>query len=115
MAKVSITRYTTSWTVLGKVNMKFCNLMQLDKSLLAPGIIMLAAEILSGLQNNYGKDHEAAIHTIKELYKELKLEEAFREYEQASYQKLCSDISKQDQLPEGVFKLLLNKIYKRSK
>ena len=67
------------------------------------------------MQRNYGKDDDAAVQAIKDLYKELELKEAFREYEHASYQKLCSEISKQDQLPEGVFKLLLNKIYKRSK
>ena len=67
------------------------------------------------MQSNYGKDDETAVQAIKGLYKELQLEEAFREYEHDSYQKLCSEISKQDQLPEGVFKLLLNKIYKRSK
>ena len=70
---------------------------------------------LVDVQKNYGKDDEAAVHAIKELYRALDLEEAFREYEHDSYQKLCSDVAKQDQLPAGVFKLLLNKIYKRTK
>ncbi len=74
-----------------------------------------AAPLSVCMQENYGKDDEAAVNSIKQLYMKLELEEAFREYEQASYQRLCSDISKQNQLPEGVFKLLLNKIYKRAK
>lgn len=45
----------------------------------------------------------------------MRLEEVFEKYEHDSYKKLASEIQQQSQLPEGVFSLLLNKIYKRSK
>ena len=67
------------------------------------------------MQENYGKDDEAAVESIKALYRDLRLERVFEEYEHDSYQKLTAEISRQQQLPEGVFSLLLNKIYKRSK
>lgn len=67
------------------------------------------------MQENYGKDDEKCVKTIKALYGELELEKVFQQYEHDSHQTLTSEISKQTQLPEGVFSLLLKKIYKRSK
>ena len=67
------------------------------------------------LQANYGRDDQEAVETIKELYRELQLEAVFEKYEQASYDKLVSEIQQQKELPEEVFSLLLKKIYKRSK
>jgi len=52
---------------------------------------------------------------IKTLYRELGLEQVFQKYEQESFQQLTAIIEGQSQLPEGVFGLLLMKIYKRSK
>ncbi len=46
---------------------------------------------------------------------DLDLELVFQDYEQESFQQLSATIQGQKQLPEGVFGLLLKKIYKRSK
>jgi hypothetical protein len=43
------------------------------------------------------------------------LEGVFKEYEQASYEKLSAEISAQRELPAEVFTALLKKIYKRQK
>lgn len=66
-------------------------------------------------QENYGKDEEAAVGRIKELYRQLELERIFQQYEQESFDQLTATIQGQSRLPEGVFSLLLKKIYKRSK
>ena len=67
------------------------------------------------MQEHYGKDDKAAVAKIKALYKELQLEQVFLKYEHESYARLTALIKEQQLLPEGVFTLLLNKIYKRSK
>lgn len=67
------------------------------------------------MQENYGKPDKDSVQKIKDVYNELKLEQKFFDYEQASYEKLTQLISDQSSLPQGVFTLLLNKIYKRKK
>lgn len=67
------------------------------------------------VQENYGKDDEAAVSQIKALYKELNLEQVFADYEKESYENLTAQIEAQQQLPKAVFTLLLKKIYKRTK
>ena len=67
------------------------------------------------LQDNYGKDHDDNIGNIKEVYRQLRLDETFQTYESESYKSLTALIQKQSQLPQDVFLLLLKKIYKRSK
>ncbi|CAD7701111.1 unnamed protein product [Ostreobium quekettii] len=67
------------------------------------------------VQDNYGKDEEPAIEAVKSVYRDMKLEQLFEEYEQQSYEKLSSLISEQTLLPSEVFTGLLNKIYKRKK
>jgi farnesyl diphosphate synthase len=68
-----------------------------------------------GAQEHYGKDSEASIQAIRDVYNELELESVFREYEQASYERLSAAIAEQRELPAEVFNLLLRKIYKRQK
>jgi farnesyl diphosphate synthase len=67
------------------------------------------------LQEHYGKDNEASIQAIKAVYRELDLEQVFKDYEQASHEKLSGEISQQDKLAPEVFNALLKKIYKRQK
>ena len=67
------------------------------------------------LQKNYGKDHDDNIGNIKDVYRQLRLDEIFQTYESESYNSLTGLIQKQSQLPQDVFLLLLKKIYKRSK
>ncbi|KAL4449400.1 hypothetical protein ABPG77_007044 [Micractinium sp. CCAP 211/92] len=67
------------------------------------------------IEENYGKDEEAAVQKVKEVYRQLDLEGVFRRYEQESYEGLVKTIEGQDLLPQGVFTMLLKKIYKRQK
>lgn len=67
------------------------------------------------IEANYGKDDEAAVQAVKEVYRQLELEALFKQYEQESHEGLLKTIEGQDLLPQGVFTMLLNKIYKRQK
>lgn len=64
---------------------------------------------------NYGMDDAERIAKVKALYRELNLEQVYFDYEQESYQHLKQAIESQSLLPQPVFTLLLNKIYKRQK
>jgi farnesyl diphosphate synthase len=67
------------------------------------------------IEENYGKPDGDSVQKIKAVYNDLGLEQRFFDYEQASYEKLTQLISDQSSLPQGVFTLLLGKIYKRKK
>ncbi len=66
-------------------------------------------------QEHYGKPDEASVAEVKRVYNELGLEQKFLDYEQNSHEALTAEIAAQSALPQGVFTLLLNKIYKRKK
>jgi len=71
---------------------------------------------LNVLQENYGSSNEDKVSTVKALFKDLKLEEAFTEYEESSYEEIMQLIdSKSALLPRELFVLLVNKIYKRNR
>ena len=70
---------------------------------------------LFGVQDNYGRGNEEAVQRVKTLYRELKLEQLFKDYEAKSHAELLDAIHKQEVLPPAVFSMLLNKIYKRTK
>lgn len=70
---------------------------------------------MHAVQENYGRSNEEAVQKVKALYKELNLEELFKDYEAQSHGKLLDKIHKQEVLPPAVFTMLLNKIYKRTK
>ena len=67
------------------------------------------------LEANYGKDDDASVAAVKALYRDLKLEAAFHEYEDAVHADLVAEIEGQADVPPGVFMPLLAKIFKRSK
>ncbi|RLM92317.1 farnesyl pyrophosphate synthase-like [Panicum miliaceum] len=68
------------------------------------------------LFENYGKSDPACVAKVKDLYKELNLEEVFHEYERESYTKLIADIEAQpNKAVQTVLKSFLHKIYKRDK
>lgn len=67
------------------------------------------------IMENYGKDFQENIEAVKAIFRDLKLEELFREYEASSYDKLNQMIQEQTLLPKTVFTSLLQKIYKRQK
>ena len=67
------------------------------------------------MQENYGQDTPQCIADVKHVYKELDLQTVFQQYEQESYVRLTQAIQKQSSVPPAVFKLFLDKIYKRTK
>ncbi len=73
------------------------------------------------LEQNYGVKSPAAESkkceaTIKRLYEELNLREAYATYEESSYQEIVAQIEQLPQsVPKEVFYAFLKKIYKRSK
>mmetsp|Transcript_17559 Transcript_17559/g.26212 ORF Transcript_17559/g.26212 Transcript_17559/m.26212 type:complete len:361 (+) Transcript_17559:99-1181(+) len=68
------------------------------------------------LMANYGKHDAEGVKKVKELYRDLKLEELFQTYEEEQ-KKMCDDlIAKiEPQNFQDLFKFLLAKIYKRQK
>lgn len=68
------------------------------------------------LYENYGKEDPASVTKVKELYKTLKLEDVFAEYESKSYEKLINFIEAHPNTSvQAVLKSFLGKIYKRQK
>ena len=68
------------------------------------------------LEENYGHDNATKIARVKALYRELELEDVFKEYEEQSYRSLQRMIAQISSLmPTQVFEFLLAKIYKRTK
>lgn len=70
------------------------------------------------LEDNYAKSDPRNVEAVKNLYQELKIKEAYHEYEERMYQEICSDIhevSKKSKLPAEIFYDFLAKIYKRQK
>ena len=68
------------------------------------------------LVNHYGKHEEEGVQKVKELYRELKLEELYQEYEEEQ-KKACDELIAGIE-PENfreLFTFLLGKIYKRQK
>lgn len=49
------------------------------------------------------------------MYRDLEVEQVFKQYEQESYDRLQQVINGQSSLPPALFTSLLAKIYKRSK
>lgn len=68
------------------------------------------------LQENYGQDEEDKVLNVKAVFKELDLEQVYRDYEEESYRDLMKDIEAfQGKLPKEVFTDFARKIYKRNK
>ncbi|XP_072106065.1 farnesyl pyrophosphate synthase [Mobula birostris] len=68
------------------------------------------------LEENYGQRELEKVARVKALYEELKLAEAFHQYENQSYQRLRGLVSEQcSRLPQDVFLTFADRIYKRKK
>jgi farnesyl diphosphate synthase len=68
------------------------------------------------IENNYGVWDDKKVATIKQLYRELKLEELFQAYEEQSYQEMQKELEHiSPKVPKEVYLIFLDKIYKRSK
>nr|APG79414.1 FPS5 [Eucommia ulmoides] len=66
------------------------------------------------LYDNYGKDDPDCVAKVKELYKTLKIQEIFEEYETKEYEKLTKSIDAYPSKAVGaVLKSFLAKIYRR--
>jgi len=71
------------------------------------------------LEKHYGncKIESAEEKKIKDMYKELKLEKLYHDYEQQSYEEIMAmkPAVEEANLPWSVFEMFLKKVYKRSK
>lgn len=75
----------------------------------------VSAEQREILAKHYGKDDDASVAKVKELYKTLDLESVYKTYEEAVYKSINETIAKVEHVPPAVFTDLLGKIYKRDK
>lgn len=68
------------------------------------------------LEEDYGRREAESVARVKALYGELGLRQAFHQYEEQSYQRLCSMVTQQgSRLPPQVFLAFADRIYKRKK
>lgn len=68
------------------------------------------------LQENYGSSEETKVAKVKSLYKELNLEQEFKDFEEDSFQDILKLIeTSSGELPKDMFKAFVQKIYKRIK
>ncbi|XP_031492447.1 farnesyl pyrophosphate synthase-like [Nymphaea colorata] len=68
------------------------------------------------LTESYGRTDADCVKTVKQVYRDLDLQNVFLEYERASYEKLISSIEAQPSTSvQKVLKSFLGKIYKRQK
>jgi len=74
-------------------------------------------EQLASLEKHYGRDDKESVAIVKQIYKDLNIEQVFRDYEDASYSSLTKQINhfNDEKLPKTVLTELLKKIYKRQK
>jgi farnesyl diphosphate synthase len=67
------------------------------------------------LAKHYGKDEEAGVAKVKELYVKLEMEAEYKSYEEKAYKAINSAIANIKGVPKEIFKDVLAKIYKRDK
>ena len=64
-------------------------------------------------QENYARDDAACIARVKAVYEELNLRDVFAKYEDDAYNKIQALIKQTHAVPQKVFTLFLEKIFKR--
>lgn len=70
------------------------------------------------MEENYGRKDKDMERQVKEVYRELKLEEVYREYEEkrvGEIRQMIVEVDESEGLKKEVFESFLSKIYKRSK
>jgi len=68
------------------------------------------------LYENYGKSDPQCVAAVKNVYKELDLQDIFLEYESRVYKHLVSTIDAEaDRAIREILKIFLKKIYRRKK
>ena len=81
-------------------------------------LLHASAEQRRELEENYGRKDGEMERRVKDVYRELKLDELYREYEEKRVGEIREMIAKVDEsegLKREVFDSFLSKIYKRSK
>ncbi|XP_013071869.2 farnesyl pyrophosphate synthase-like [Biomphalaria glabrata] len=84
-------------------------------------LVVRALEVASEEQKDklkeyYGKWDDEAVQKVKNIYKELKVESLYLQFEEESYTKITHMINTLDvKLPKSIFHDFVNKIYKRQK
>jgi len=64
---------------------------------------------------NYGINEQAKIDAVKKLYREIGLEQKYKNFEDSSYNTISEHIMQMSPgLPKSLFIDMINKIYKRS-
>nr|CCA25012.1 farnesyl pyrophosphate synthetase putative [Albugo laibachii Nc14] len=67
------------------------------------------------LKEHYGSSEEDSVAKVKELYKSLNLVGLYHDFERETCTKINQRIAQTDLMPPQVFKLMVEKIFKRSK
>jgi len=67
------------------------------------------------LVDNYGRHDEHSVRRVKDLYRQIGVEDIFKKYEEKSYAAIRKLLDEVKELPTEVFEFLLRKIYKRAK
>lgn len=83
--------------------------------LVVQALKVCSAEDREIMEANYGIKDKECSDKVKDVYRKLKVPEAFREFEQQSYEQVRNMISEVKDMPTGAFEFLLSKIYKREK
>jgi len=84
--------------------------------LVVQALRLMSQEQRAALEAHYGKDDEADVALIKQLYRDLKLTEVYEAQEKASYDKIVKMIEDNASvIPPSVFRPILEKIHFRQK
>ena len=86
--------------------------------LINQALLIATPEQRKVLDDNYGQKDDAKEAKVKKLYKELKLESRYQEYEEkrvGEIRQMIASVSGSEGLRKEVFESFLSKIYKRSK
>jgi len=70
------------------------------------------------LQDNYGVHSTEAVARVKAIYKELKIEDLYRQYEDFTFNEIChliDQLTLSSKLPKNIFYGFLTKIHRRNK
>lgn len=104
--------------ILGRVSQRIISLPDNKCSwLINQALSLVSAEQRARLDANYGRRDAGCEHEVKSVYREIGLERVYREYEEASYQRVMGLIQQVDErvLPREMFVTFMNRIYKREK
>ena len=84
--------------------------------LVVEALKICTAEQRKVIENNYGVWDDKKVATIKQLYRDLNLEQLFMSYEEQSYLEIQKELEHiSPKVPKEVYLIFLDKIYKRAK